>query len=103
MHTAYYFKVALPGQAGGLQVGAWPAAPLTHQVGVVAEKQAWPNVLAQHQAIYEELLASPEWAGASEQPAPNQRPLSARELSRDLVGWAPPQSGALQAGNSFIA
>ena len=102
MHTAYLFEVALPGQAGGSWGGAWPAAPLAHPVGVVAE-QAWHDGLAQHQAIYEELLASPEWAGARERPAPSERLLSARELTRDLAGWAPPQPGALRADNYLIA
>ena len=103
MHTAYFFEVALPGPAGGSRGLAGLAAHQTHQVGTIAENQAWHDVLAQHQAIYEELLASPEWAGTNERPAPTQRPLSVRELTRDLAGWAPPQPGALRAGNSSIA
>ena len=103
MYTAYFFEVALPGPAGGLWGGAWPAAYQIYPVGTVAENQAWHDELARHQAIYEELLASPEWAGARERPTPKQRPLSVRELTRDLAGWAPPQPGALRVGNSSFA
>lgn len=33
----------------------------------------WPDELARHQAIYEELLASPEWASQAAPPAPASR------------------------------
>lgn len=75
----------------------WAAA--YHQAQASAQGREWHDELARYQAIYEELLTSPEWAGEPGQLfRPDQQPLSVRALTRDLAGWSPPQCGALAIG-----
>jgi len=91
-HTAYSFGSALPGQVGSAWGEARRAA--TPPRPAQPAPQGWSDALTQYQAIYEELLASPEWGGPDERPAPGQLPLSACDLTRELAGWSPPQPGA---------
>lgn len=102
MRIAYFFNYQLPGQ-----VGSWlvPGSNADHQApknSDFAQAQRWQDELARHQAIYEELLASPDWAGqaAPPTPAPRQRTPSARDLTRDLAGWSLPQLGTRTAANA---
>jgi hypothetical protein len=94
MHLAHSPNYMLPGQNQTLLLLYWAAAYQQAQASV--QGRVWPDELAQYQAIYEELLTSPEWAGERGQLfIPDQQRLSVRALTRDLAGWSPPQSSAL--------
>lgn len=92
MQIAYSSEGMLPGQAGVLQ--------LLHQSSAYQQEPSLTKSphdrLAQQQAIYEELLASQELTLERERPAlkTRSRPLSAREMTRDLAGWTVPRTGA---------
>lgn len=94
MRTAFFSDYQLPGQAG-----RWL---LPRSAADRRATQNWPDELMRHQAIYEELLASPDWAGqaAPPKPAPRQRAPSARDLTRDLAGWSPPPPSQRPAAKS---
>ncbi|MGI4874627.1 MAG: hypothetical protein ACRYFX_26015 [Janthinobacterium lividum] len=94
MRTAYFSDYQLPGQAGRWLL---PRSAADRQA-----TQNWQDALTRHQAIYEELLASPDWAdqAASPKPAPRQRTPSARDLTRDLAGWSLPQPDKRPAAKS---
>lgn len=83
MRTVFFSNYQLPGLAGtGLLSGQAPP-----------QARDWQDELTRHQAIYEELLTSPDWTdhAAPRSPAPLQRALSARDLTCDLAGWSLPQ------------
>ncbi|MVN78851.1 hypothetical protein GO988_21175 [Hymenobacter sp. HMF4947] len=97
MRTAYFSDYLLPGQAGRWLVPRSAAEPQATQ----GQTPHWPDELTRHQAIYEELLASPDWAGQpTPPPAPRQRTPSVRDLTRDLAGWSLPQPGRRPAAKS---
>lgn len=91
MRTVYFSDYQLPGQASSWLLHR-PAADCRTTLN-------WPDELMRHQAIYEELLASPDWANQAA-PAPRQRPPSARDLTRDLAGWSLPQPGTRSTARS---
>lgn len=102
MRIAYFFNYQLPGQAGSWLVPGSNADLRAPKSLAFAHAQRWQDELSRHQAIYEELLASPDWAGqaAPPTPAPRQRAPSARDLTRDLAGWSLPQPGQRLAATS---
>lgn len=102
MRIAYFFSYQLPGQAGSWLLPRSAADQLALKSLAFAQAQNWQDELTRHQAIYEELLASPDWAGqaAPPRPAPRQRTPSARDLTRDLAGWSLPQPGHRPAAKS---
>jgi len=78
--------MVLPG-ASGAELPGWSYGP---EVRGPLAAPAWGSGLARQQAVYEELLATHELP-APERP---QHSPSARQIARDLPGWAPPQFGA---------
>lgn len=92
MHNTY---LATPGQSQrGFATPSFtafrPVTGLAAPAPVPAKTQDWYDILAQLQALYEELL--PSWQPAAERPT---QPLalrtpSARKLTRDLAGWSLP-------------
>ncbi|GAA4493162.1 hypothetical protein GCM10023172_01370 [Hymenobacter ginsengisoli] len=94
MRIAYFSDYQLPVQAGRWRI--LPGSAVDRRAG---QAQDWQDELTRHQVIYEELLANSEWASNSvpPTPAPRQRALSARDLTRDLAGWSPPQPGGWRA------
>jgi hypothetical protein len=95
MRLAYSADYMLNGQNQTLLLSYWAAA--YQQAPASTQGQDWPDELAQYQAIYEELLTSPEWAAERGQLfIPEQQRLSVHALTRDLVGWSLPQVGALR-------
>lgn len=98
MRTAYFSDYQLPDQAGRWLLSRSAADHRATQ----GQAQNWADELTRHQAIYEELLASPDWAGPAARPAPTrrQRAPSVRDLTRDLAGWSPPQPGQRPAAKS---
>ena len=98
MRITYFSDYQLLGQAG-----KWLLPRPTADLWATQDQaQTYQDELMRHQAIYEELLASPEWAGQAAPPsrAPRQRALSARDLTRDLVGWSPPPASTRLAATS---
>jgi hypothetical protein len=102
MRIAYFFNYQLPGQEGSWLVPGSAVDHLAPKSLAFAQAQSWQDELTRHQAIYEELLASPDWAGqaAPPRPAPRHRAPSARALTRDLAGWSLPQPGQWPAAKS---
>ena len=104
MHSTY---PAIPGQsqrgfATPCLTAFRPVGSLTSPSLARAKTQDWYDILAQLQALYEELL--PSWPPAAERPAQplGLRAPSARKLTRDLAGWSLPPAapaGVSQPGN----
>ena len=87
MRPAYSADYQLPAPAGRWLLPGPAAVPWA--------TPPWPDELTRHQAIYEELLTSPDWASlaAPGNSPPRQRSPSARDLTRDLAGWSLPTPG----------
>ena len=97
MRIAYFFNYQLPGP---IESWLYPRSAAGQQA--LTQAQRWQDELTRHQTIYEELLASPEWAKQATLPKPvsRQRAPSARDLTRDLAGWSPLPSGQRPAAKS---
>lgn len=97
MRSAYFSEWQSPGQRE--DIITLDGLETSHQAfagRVCAQTHDWTDELTRQQAIYEELLASPEWAGQPKPPALLPGQSSVRRLTRDLAGWSPPQPGALR-------
>jgi len=92
MRIAYFSEFSMPGQdriaRAYQQLPAAQRARLeTQRLGAPA--QDWDAVLAQQQAIYDELVANHELSGATQR-VPHVRHPTTCELTRDLAGWTRP-------------
>lgn len=91
---------AAPVAAATRCAGQEAAAPRAALLPAPSPASRYEALWQQQQVIYDELLASPEWAASGQRPVgePGPDSLCAHELTRDLAGWAPPQAGALRGG-----
>ncbi len=77
-----------------------PGRCTRQSAGGPAQAQDWNDGLTQLQTLYEEQLASQWLECRTPILAGSPQELSAREITRDLAGWGPPQARALSAGGA---
>lgn len=92
MRTAYFSEFSTPGHTRIVRAFEQLTAIQRAKLDAQQPPQNWDAILARQQAIYDELVASHELAGARRRAAYFRRP-TARELTRDLAGWTRPAPG----------